>query len=336
MGTKTFKELTTFRVGGSIKEYKEVSTNEDILDAISFAKKNSLDIFIIGGGSDILVSDEDFNGLVIKYVGSDIKIDGETITAQAGVVWDDLVRVAIENDLQGMESLSGIPGSVGAAPIQNIGAYGQELKDTFFSLTAYDFNEDKFVTFNNNDCKFAYRESIFKQKDYWQRYLITEVKFKLKKNGLPTIKYDSLANYLTENSITDPSLSEVREAVLKIRTTKFESPKDIGNAGSFFKNPIIEEIDADRLLEKYPDIPLRKLSDGKYKTFAGWFIEKLGWKGKAFKSASVSKNHALVLINPDGKAKASDLMELSNEIIRDVNENFGIELHPEVQFINFN
>ena len=336
MGTKTFRDLTTFRVGGQIKHFFEVKNQKEVVEAISFAKKNSLPIFILGGGSDILVSNDDYQGVVIKYVGESIFYAGDTVTPEAGVVWDKLVEETVNKGLQGIECLSGIPGSVGGAPIQNIGAYGQELKDTFLGLTAYDIEREKFVTFSKTDCQFGYRESFFKKPASWQKFIITDVTLSLKKNALPEIKYDSLKNYLLERGIQNPSLIQVRAAVLKIRETKFENPKDVGNAGSFFKNPIINEEKAKVLIQKYSDIPCRLQEDGNYKCSAGWLIENAGWKGKRFGGAQVSPRHALVLINPEGKATAKEVKELAEKISGDVYKKFGVKLEPEVQYIGFN
>ncbi len=318
-----------------ISNYREVSDKKELVEATNFAKSEKLTIFIIGGGSDILVSDKDFDGLVIKYTGDKIDLNGELLTAESGVNWDDLVKYSVSKNLQGIECLSGIPGNSGAAPIQNIGAYGQELKDVFVSLTAYDIENEKFVEFDANDCGFSYRESVFKKKENWQRFVITDLTLKLNNNAGPDIKYDSLKNYLTEKGIQNPTLEDVREAVLIIRKGKFEDPKEVGNAGSFFKNPIFTKKDADELLVKYPEIPLREQEGESFKGSAGWFIEKSGWKGKTYKGAGVSPRHALILINPEGKATADDLMELSGKIIEDVHGKFGVKLEREVQLINF-
>lgn len=331
-----FRKLTTFGIGGKIDNYFEVKNEKEIRGAVEKAKKNNLKIFIIGGGSDILASDKKFGGVVIKYIGDSIKFSEDgTIESEAGLSWDRLVEAAVERNLGGVECLSGIPGTVGASPIQNIGAYGQELKDVFAGLEAFDIRKEKFVKFDKEACEFSYRESIFKKKEYWQRYLITKVILKLVKDAKPKIRYDSLSNYLAARNIKNPSLYEVRLAVLEIRASKFESPDVVGNAGSFFKNPVIDRKKADGLLKKYPGMPCRRQNDGTYKCFAGWFIEKAGWKGKTHKGAGVSPNHALILINKTGNAKASDVAELSNLIIKDVKEKFGIVLSPEVQFINF-
>ena len=335
MGTKTFRELTTFRVGGKIEHFFEVKTEKEVVGAVAFAKKNKLPIFIIGGGSDILVSDNDFKGVVIKYGGKKISFKGNSVTVEAGAVWDRLVEETVNGGLQGIECLSGIPGSVGGAPIQNIGAYGQELKDTFVGLTAYDIKREKFVTFNKTDCQFGYRESFFKKPESWQKFIVTDVTFGLKKDAPPAVKYDSLKNYLAEKNLDNPSLTDVREAVLKIREAKFENPKEVGNAGSFFKNPIIEKKKADLLKRKYADIPCRPQPDGNYKCSAGWLIEQAGWKGKKYHGAQVSPRHALVLINPEGKATAEEVKELAEEISEDVFNKFGIKLEPEVQYIGF-
>ncbi len=335
LGNVSFRDLTTFRVGGKIKNYKEIKNKQELISAVTFAKENKLSIFVLGGGSDILVSDKDFNGLVIKYAGSGMSfVDNETVKVEAGESWDTFVEEVVELGLQGVECLSGIPGTVGASPIQNIGAYGQELKDSFENLTAYDIEKEKFIEFKKSDCEFGYRESSFKKKENWQKYVITDVTFKLNKDKGPEVKYDSLKNYIEEHSIKDPTLKQVREAVLDIRSGKFENPKEVGNAGSFFKNPIVSKEKKIELEEKYPDIKSFPFGE-KYKLFAGWLVENAGWKGKVHKTAAVSPKHALILINPSGNAKAEDVIELSNKIIQDVDDKFGVKLEREVQLINF-
>lgn len=335
---KYFKDLTTFRIGGKIKNFVEVKSEADIKKAVAFAKKNNLKIFILGGGSDILVSDKEFKGLVIKYIGKNIgiKIQGQKalVMAEAGLNWDDLVANTVKKGLQGLECLSGIPGSVGASPIQNIGAYGFELKDTFVSLKAYDLVNNKFVEFDKKACEFGYRESFFKKPDNWQKYLILSVTLALIKNGKPVVRYDSLKNYLAERQIVNPSINDVRNAVLSLRSQKLENPDKVANAGSFFKNPIIDKNTLEDLLKKYPDIPNFAFGND-YKLFAGWLIEKAGWKGKSFKNAAVSSKNALVLVNPEGKATSKEILSLQNKIQRDVFTKFGINLEAEVQLIGF-
>ena len=291
-----FKDLTTFKIGGPIKHFFEVRSDEEIVRAGKFAKENRLKIFILGGGSDILVSDKGFDGIVIKYIGDSLSSIGNTITAQAGTEWDKLVEYSVKNNLQGIECLSGIPGTVGASPVQNIGAYGQEVKDTLLDLRAFEFKSGKFLNFSNQDCEFGYRESFFKKPENWQKYLITSITFKLS-------KYKD----------TDLSLQNIRDEILRVRKEKLEDPKEVGNAGSFFKNPIVEN----------------------HKLSAGLLIDKAGWKGKSYQGAAVSSKNALILINKSGKASSSNVFKLSNLIMNDVKKKFGITLEPEVQFVGF-
>jgi len=327
---KSFKDLTTFRIGGRIKYYAEVKNSDEIFEALDFAVSKNLPIFLIGGGSDFLASEKIFDGLVIKYTGNDYSINGDTITAEGGMIWDDFVKVAVENKLGGIECLSGIPGTVGASPVQNIGAYGQEMKDTFFKLEAIDVEERKKVEFGPNDCKFGYRESIFKDKKYWQKYLILSVSFKLKKGGNPGVTYESLKGAIGEN----PTLLEVREAVLKVRAQKLEDPKEFGNAGSFFKNPIVDAAKKKDLESHFPDVKIFP-SGNLYKVSAAWLIDKTGLKGKEVGGAVVSTKHALILINKSGSATADDVFSLSDMVINEVFNKFGVRLEREVQLINF-
>lgn len=312
----SFKDLTTLKVGGNIKYFREASSKKDVVEAVDFAKKHNLEIFIIGGGTDIAVSDKNFDGLVIKYIGNKLQMTGDRITADAGVIWDDLVKLAVERNLQGIECLSGIPGSVGASPIQNIGAYGQELSETFVKLTAYDIENKRFLIFANKDCKFGYRDSIFKSKNYWQKFIIIDITLKLKKH-----------------EDKDIELQTIRDEILRVREEKLENPKNIPNAGSFFKNPIINLSKKVELEKMFPDIKIYPFNNG-YKVFAGFLIEKARWKGKSLGPVKVSDKHALVLTNPEGKGSFSDIKKLADAIITDVYAKFGITLEPEVQYIN--
>lgn len=332
--SKRFKDITTFRIGGKIKYYIEVKDEKDILPAVQFAKKNNLKIFIVGDGSDFLAADKDFPGVVIKFTGSKLTFrekDSFTfVTAEAGLKWDKLVEKAVRRKLQGIECLSGIPGTVGGAPIQNIGAYGQEISDVFYGLVAYDLDAEKFVTFDKSGCKFGYRDSIFKSDKYWQKYLIANVTLKLQKNNRGRVNYESLKGLVDGNT----SLSEIRKTIIDIRNNKLENPKKVGNAGSFFKNPIIEKDEKDRLEKKFPGIKIYPY-EGRYKVSAAWLIDKAGWKGKSLDGAAVSSKHALILINKSGFASSRDVFNLSEIIIKDVYKKFGIKLEREVQLINF-
>jgi UDP-N-acetylmuramate--alanine ligase len=312
----SFKDITTLKVGGKIKFYFEVNLKEELVEKIKFAKNNNLPIFTIGGGTDIAVADEDFDGVVIKYIGNKITFINNIVTAESGAVWDKMVEESVNRNFAGIECLSGIPGTVGASPIQNIGAYGQELSETFVKLTAYDIENQKFVEFTKDDCKFGYRESIFKQKEYWQKFIITDITLQL-------TKYED----------KDLELQTIRDEILRVRSEKLEDPKEIPNAGSFFKNPIVSERQKEELLEKYKDLNYYSFNTN-FKIPAGWLIEKAEWKGKALGPVKVSDKHALIITNPEGKGTFNDVKKLADKIIEDVHKMFGIILEPEVQYIN--
>lgn len=334
-----FSKLTTFKIGGEARYLAEVKNKDDVRKAVSFAKKQDLPIFVLGGGSDILVSDSGFGGVVIKYRGDSVKFnkkDGEVlITAEAGLSWDKLVEMTVAKNLQGIECLSGIPGTVGASPIQNIGAYGQELKDSFVSLTAYDSKEEKFVVLDKEACEFSYRESIFKNPKNRGRYVIVDVTLRLIKDGKPLLAYESLKNFLRQEGIENPTLGQVREAVGALRGKKLDDPRIIGNAGSFFKNPIIEREAFEVLKKKHPEISFHDIGERKVKLFAGWLVENAGWRGKSYGNAKVSDKNALVIVNPEGKATAKEVRELAEKISNDVFQKFGVRLEPEVQYLGF-
>lgn len=325
-------KLTTFRVGGPAEYFAAVKTEDELTKLLLWAKAKRLSLFVLGGGSNVLVSDKPFRGLVLHLVNKNIKEENGLVTAGAGLEWDDLVEFSVNKGLQGIECLSGIPGTVGAAPVQNIGAYGQELKDTFIRLRAYDLKKNKFLIIKKKDCNFSYRDSLFKKNK--GQYIVYSITLKLKK-APPQINYQSLKDYFAQKAVQNPKLQEVRNAVLAIRSQKLEDPKINGNAGSFFKNPIISKTAFQKIGEKYPEIPNFPAEDQKRKIFAGWLIEKSGWKGKKYKSVGVSEKNALVLINPHGQGKAKDIRELAEKIIADVDQKFGIKLVPEVQFVNF-
>lgn len=314
MGKTYFKNITTLKVGGAIKHFRRVKSKEELVKCVKFAKDKNLPIFTIGGGSDILVSDKDFDGLVIKYTGDSIKIGGTKITAEAGLAWDKLVEITVNNNLQGLECLSGIPGTVGASPIQNIGAYGQELSDTFINLTAYDIRNNKFIKLNKKDCQFGYRKSFFKNKNNYQKFIITDITLKLHKN-------------------TKDNLKKIRLDIIKIRENKLENPKLIPNAGSFFINPFINIKEKEKLEKQYSDMKFYPVGN-KFKISAGFLIEKAGWKGKSLGNVKVSDKHALILINPEGKGNFNDIKKLADAITKDVLKKFKIKLIPEVQYIN--
>ena len=335
----SLSNLTTFGAGGVAKYFVDVSNKSELVKVVDFAKEKKLPILILGGGSNVLISDKEFPGLVIRYKAKKVlfKKQGKSmlVIADAGLNWDVLVAKSVRKGLQGIECMSGIPGTVGAAPVQNIGAYGQELKDVFVKLVAYDLKKGEFQTFDKKKCEFSYRESTFKKSKNRNRYIIINVVLRLRKNSQPTLVYQSLLDYLKEKKINNPSLQKVRNAVLELRKRKLEDPKKLGNAGSFFKNPFVKKHTLSKLLKRYPDLPYQKESDNKYKLFAAWLINKAGWRGKVLGRAMVSEKNPLVITNPNRKASADEIKKLSEKIKKDIKKKFGVELETEVQFTNF-
>lgn len=287
---------------------------------------------ILGGGSNILLT-KNVEGLVLKIeIGGieEVKEDVKHIYVRAGAGenWHAFVQYTIQRNWGGLENLSLIPGNVGAAPIQNIGAYGVELKDVFYELEAYDRKEKKIFSFGVNDCQFDYRSSIFKTSGKG-RYIILNVTFILHKHPVLNTHYGAIREELKKMDITSPTIQDVSRAVIKIRRSKLPDPADIGNAGSFFKNPVIDQKSFLFLSEKYPDIPAYPHEDQSVKLAAGWLIEQCGWKGYREGDAGVHKNQALVLVNY-GKATGREIYALSEKILESVQKKFGVELEVEV------
>jgi UDP-N-acetylmuramate dehydrogenase len=340
-------EHTTFKIGGKARYFVEAHDESEILNAVETAEGNAWNIFILGGGSNVLFADEGFDGLVIKVAIKGIQIttveDNETffLTAAAGENWDSLVEFCVEKNLQGFECLSGIPGFVGGTPVQNVGAYGQDVAETIVWVRVFDRKTRKILELTNAQCEFAYRKSIFNTSEK-NRYIVLAVAYKLKTNGDPKIAYRDLQNFFCEKK---PSLKETREAVLGIRRAKSmvidENDANSQSAGSFFKNPIIsrEEFDefeaiAEKLgIEKIPHF----IADEKsVKIPSAWLIEKAGfYKGLTRGKVGLSTNHTLAIINRGG-ASACEILDLKCEIQNKVKEQFNIELRPEPVFVGFN
>lgn len=293
-------------------------------------------IFILGGGSNMLLT-KNIEGLVIKNEIKGITIVKETkkhvtICIGGGENWHQLVLWAIRNDYGGIENLSLIPGTVGAAPIQNIGAYGVELKDVFEKLEAINLKTKRKKTFDNKDCKFGYRDSVFK-KDLKGKYLITKVFLKLTKiNHQLNTNYGAITNTLAENGITQPTIKNISDAVIAVRSSKLPDPAELGNSGSFFKNPEISQTHFNKLQKQFPNIVFYELPNDKVKVPAGWLIEQCGWKGKRIGNTGAHAKQALVLVNY-GDATGVEVKELAYKIIDSVKEKFEIQLTPEVNII---
>ncbi len=288
---------------------------------------------ILGGGSNLLLT-KPVNGLLIKneLKGSNIITENNEhvwLRVSAGEIWHELVLHTLRNGWGGLENLSLIPGCVGASPMQNIGAYGVEVKDTIEEVEAWHWEEKRFLVLKNRDCKFGYRDSIFK-KELNGKTLITAVTFRLSKQPKLNTSYGAIRQQLEAMGVSDPSIQSVSDAVIAIRSSKLPNPKHIGNAGSFFKNPTLPYKQFETLQTLYPDISSYKVDEQNVKIAAGWLIEHCGWKGYRNGDAGVHEKQALVLVNY-GKAIGKDIYNLSSEIIASVNEKFGIELEREVQ-----
>ncbi|MFD1551078.1 UDP-N-acetylenolpyruvoylglucosamine reductase [Putridiphycobacter roseus] len=322
----------TFGVDCTAKYFARFRSIKDLQDILADPIIKSQEILVLGGGSNLLFT-KDFEGIVLKneligiYKVKEDK-DHVWVEAMAGEEWHNLVLFAIDNDFGGIENLSLIPGSVGAAPMQNIGAYGVEIKDVFHELEAIHIETGEMVRFTKKRCKFGYRESIFKHILKGQ-YIITSVTLKLTKNHDTNTTYGAIEKQLWENNVKDPTIKHISDTVIDIRKSKLPDPALIGNSGSFFKNPVISLSKFEKLLEKYPDIAHYKLPNQQIKLAAGWLIEQAGWKGKTFENYGVHKNQALVLVNYGG-AEGKDIYNLSEEILKDIKAKFNIVLEREV------
>lgn len=306
----------------------EFANEDELKSALTGAVKPLL---FMGGGSNLLFLNN-YSGTVLHSVIDNINIVAEddnsvSVRVGSGVVWDDFVAYCVEKGWWGVENLSLIPGEVGASAVQNIGAYGVEVKDVLQSIEAISVDDLSKRIFTNAECNYAYRDSIFK-KSLKGKYVITYVTYRLSKKANPNIGYGALKSVLAEN----PSLKEIRDAIIAVRNSKLPDPKVYGNAGSFFMNPVIPMEQFVALQSRYPDIPSYPASDGYIKVPAGWLIEKSGWKGKSLGNAAVYEKQALVLINRGG-ATGMEVKHLADTIIEDIKEIFGITLHAEVNYI---
>ena len=331
--TKSLQKLNTFGIEALANQYVKVEDEQILLDL--FAEKYfEKDFFVLGGGSNVLFT-KDYDGLIVHIAnkGKQHFIEGNHVfvTAEAGEVWNDLVWYCIEHDFPGLENMALIPGTVGASPIQNIGAYGQELMHIFYSCRAFDTQTGEFVTFSNSDCQFSYRDSIFKR-EYKGRFIICSVTYKLELFGKINTSYGAIESELEKRGISTPSIKDVAEVVSYIRVEKLPDPSTIGNAGSFFKNPIVNKLQFENLKKQFPDIVHYTINNLEEKLAAGWLIEQCGWKGKTVGQVAVWKNQALVLTNL-GKATGNEIFEVSSTIVDDVYTHFGVHLEREVNIL---
>lgn len=333
----SLKQYNTFGIDAFAKMYVEI-TSEAALNEL-FSQHSAViqqRRLTMGGGSNMLFTG-DFDGLVIRInipgIRHTITGDSVIVTAGAGVIWNDLVNYCVDRQFAGIENLALIPGTVGAAPIQNIGAYGVEVKDVFEECRVFDTQRREFSTFNKADCQFSYRESFFKR-EAKGRYIVTEVTLRLSLTPTLNTSYGAIRNELAKRNIIHPSPADIAKVVSAIRTDKLPNPSTIGNAGSFFKNPIIPVEQLTQLQSTFPDkdFIVYPAGDDHVKLAAGWLIEQCGWKGKRIGDAGTWKNQALVLVNHKN-ASGSEIYKLSEQIITDVETQFGITLEREVNVL---
>ena len=328
-------KLNTFGVDVKAKYFTSINTINELIELTKTNVFKDLELLILGGGSNILFT-KDFDGLVILN-----NIKGKEIIDQnqqsiflkigAGENWHQLVMYCVDNGWGGIENLSLIPGNTGTAPMQNIGAYGVEIKETFIELEALEISSGKIVKFNNSDCEFGYRESVFKNK-MKNQYIILNITLELKKNPVLNINYGDVKAILESQNIKNPGIKEVSNAIISIRQSKLPDPKKIGNSGSFFKNPIVSLNQLELIKKKYPNVVNYEINENEFKIAAGWLIERAGWKGKKFNNYGIHEKQALVLVNY-GLANGMEIFELSEKIILDIKDKFGITLEREVNII---
>lgn len=332
----SLKPFNTFGVEAKAKYFIEINSVDELIETLKQARSQTLPLLFLGGGSNILLT-KDFEGLAIKLSlkGISEKVLNENevlITAKAGENWHEFVMFCLNKNYGGLENLSLIPGNVGTSPMQNIGAYGTEIKDIFVDCKVLNLETLEIETFNLEKCRFGYRDSIFKQEGKG-KYVILEVSFKLtSKNHSIKTEYGAIKSELENLGITNPTIQDISIAVINIRQSKLPDPKEIGNAGSFFKNPTIPLAQFENLKEQFPNI--QGYPNGNFvKVPAGWLIEQCGWKGKQIGNVASHKLQSLVIINATGSATGKEIFDFSTLIIDSVKEKFGIELEREVNIL---
>lgn len=330
----SLQPFNTFGIAIKTNYFAEVKSEADLKEVFDHPIAKTQNLLVLGGGSNMLFT-KNFEGLVIKIsipgISYQIQGDEVSVVAGGGVVWNDLVNYCVAEGFAGIENLSLIPGTVGASPIQNIGAYGVELKDVFTSCTAFEIATGNIKTFDYADCKFGYRDSVFKNELKGQ-YIITSVQFHLSKKAKLQTHYGAITTELANRHITEPTIADISTVVADIRVSKLPDPKTIGNAGSFFKNPVIDPEEFEVLVQKFPDVVHYPAPNGKVKLAAGWLIEQCGFKGMVVGQTGTWKNQALVLVNHGG-ASGQEVYDFSEQIINTVYAKFLVGLEREVNIL---
>ncbi|MDI6046499.1 UDP-N-acetylmuramate dehydrogenase [Flavobacterium yafengii] len=330
----SLKKYNTFGIEAKAKQFVAVHSVQDLKTILQENKSQKK--FILGGGSNMLLT-KDIDALVIHIDLKGKKIIEENddfvwVESQAGESWHEFVLWTIDQNFGGLENMSLIPGNVGTTPVQNIGAYGTEIKDTFVSCEAMTIEKQEMKTFTKDECHFGYRESVFKN-EVKNQYIITSVVFKLTKtNHKINTSYGDISSELEKNNITNPTLKDVSNAVIAIRQSKLPDPKELGNSGSFFKNPILLKSDFEKIHQQFPEMKYFDISETEVKVPAGWLIEQAGFKGKRFGDAGIHKNQALVLVNY-GNATGQEILNVSKNIQETIFKTFGIYIQAEVNVI---
>jgi UDP-N-acetylmuramate dehydrogenase len=330
----SLQSYNTFGIDVKARYFAEISDKQDLVELWSSAAFGDHKLLVLGGGSNLLFT-EDFDGLVVKIsipgITAEFTEFDVTVTAGAGVVWNELVTYCIDEDFAGIENLTLIPGTVGASPIQNIGAYGVELKDVFESCEAFEIATGNFKQFTFDECNFAYRDSVFKNELKGQ-YIITSVTFRLNTQKKINSQYGAIQSILAERNISKPDIADISAIVAEIRVSKLPDPSTIGNAGSFFKNPVIEKELYEKVKTSFPGLISYPAGKGMMKVAAGWLIEQCGFKGVEVGRTGTWKNQALVLVNHGG-ATGKEVYSFSEKIIDTVYAKFGIKLEREVNIL---
>lgn len=332
----TLAPYTTLKIGGPARFFVVVKNLEDLKEALNWAREKKVAIFILGGGSNVLIT-KPFPGLVIKNEITGSQVSKETaksvwLTAYSGENWQKFVTTSVRQEWYGLENLASIYGTVGAAPVQNIGAYGQELKDVFYSLEAINLKTGELKVFKGADCHFGYRDSVFKRA-LKGKYFIYRVTVKLSKEPRLNLNYGGLQEILTAKKITTPTAKTVAESVTELRLSKLPTPAIFPNAGSFFKNPEVSEAKFKKIQKQWPEIKYFSGSQpGMIKIPAGWLIEQAGFKGKRFGAVGMYEKQALILVNYGG-ATAAQVLAQVKRVIKEVYKRFGLTLEPEVNII---
>ena len=330
----SLKSFNTFGIDVSASVFANVITETALREILQSDVSKNKPLLVLGGGSNILFT-RDFAGLVLKISIPGIEVSESEeevfVTAGAGIVWNDLVMFAVQRGYAGLENLSLIPGTVGASPVQNIGAYGVELKDVFYSCQALAIADGSSRTFSISDCQFDYRDSVFKR-GLKGKYIITSVTFKLSKKPKLNVQYGAIQTELEKRHISNPGIADISKVVSEIRVSKLPDPATIGNAGSFFKNPIVDRSTYERVKAKFPEAVSFPAGPDSFKFAAGWLIEQCGFKGMIAGETGTWKNQALVLVN-HGRATGAEVYSFSERIIQSVAEKFEILLEREVNIL---